>query len=200
MVPVVAAGALVLMVPHGAHAAEANPAAVAAGAYSVDPDHTRVVFSVNHLGFNDYFGEFSGITGSLSLNPKSVETSHLDVTIPVTKLSTTNPKLDGELLSNAWFDAATYPTIHFVSTKVTRTGDRTAEVAGELTMHGVTKPAVLEVTFKGAGPNPMTKAMTSGFSIRGAVKRSDFGISTYLPLIGDDIDLTISAAFEKKPG
>ena len=88
----------------------------------------------------------------------------------------------------------------FHSTAVTPTGATTADVAGELTLHGVTKPVTLKVKFNSAGPNPLTKAYTTGFQVSGVVKRSDFGVSMYVPMVGDDVDLTISAAFEKAGG
>ena len=84
------------------------------------------------------------------------------------------------------------------STKVTLTGASTAQVAGDLTLHGVTRPVVLDATFKASGVNMLTKAYTVGFEVKGKIKRSDFGVKTYVPLIGDDVDVVISAPFEKK--
>jgi polyisoprenoid-binding protein YceI len=116
----------------------------------------------------------------------------------VASVSTTNAVLDGELKSPQWFDAAKYPVIAFTSTKVTVTGPGTAKVAGNVTFHGVTRPVVLDAAFKASGANPMSKAFTIGFEVKGKLKRSDFGVTTYVPLIGDEVDLTISAPFEKK--
>jgi polyisoprenoid-binding protein YceI len=173
------------------------PSAVEPGAYVIEPSHTRVLFSVSHFGFNTYYGDFTGASGSLTLNPKAVSASKLDVSIPTASVFTTNEKLDGELKGEAWFDAAKFPTITFHSTKVTQTGPRTADVAGELTLHGVTRPVVLKASFHGAGVNPLDKAYTTGFEVSGKIKRSEFGVSTYVPLVGDEVDLIISAAFEK---
>ena len=195
-----AATALACYTPFAARAADPNPAAVERGTYAVEPLHTRVLFSVNHLGFNDYFGQFTGAAGTLTLDPKDLGASQIDVTVPVDGLSTTNAKLDGELRSADWFDAAQFPTIHFVSTGVRRTGDKTAKVSGNLTLHGVTKPVVFDATFNAAGPNPMNKAFTAGFSVHGQIKRSDFGVAKFVPMVGDDVNLTISAAFEKQAG
>jgi polyisoprenoid-binding protein YceI len=120
------------------------------------------------------------------------------VSIPVASVTTTNAKVDAELKSAAWFDAAQYPTITFRSTQVNVTSPTTAKVTGDLTFHGVTKPTTLDVTFKAVGPNPMSKKVTIGFDATGALKRSDFGQKTYVPMIGDDVTLQISAPFEKK--
>lgn len=184
-----------LALPPGANP---NPKAVEAGHYVVEPSHTRVTFGVSHLGFNDYFGEFVGASGSLVLDPKNPAASKLDVSVPTAGISTTNAKLDGELKSADWFDAAKYPTINFTSTKVTVTGPGRANVLGNLTLHGVTKPVVLTAKFNAGGVNPLSKAYTTGFHVTGKIKRSDFGVKTYVPLIGDEVSLNISAAFEKQ--
>jgi polyisoprenoid-binding protein YceI len=178
--------------------ANADPKAVQAGSYGVDPSHTRVQFTVSHMGFSDWYGDFSGTTGTLSLDPANVAAAKVDISIPTASVSTTNATLDGELKSADWFDAATHPTIRFVSTKVVPAGAGKATITGNLTFHGVTKPVVLNATFNGAGVNPMNKAYTVGFNATTTIKRSDFGVKTYVPVIGDTTSLRISAAFEKK--
>ncbi|MDB5446773.1 MAG: hypothetical protein JWQ97_2090 [Phenylobacterium sp.] len=187
-----------LCAPLAGQAADTNPAAVQAGSYAVEPLHSRIVFSVNHFGFNNYFGEFSGVAGALKLDPKNLGATKLDVTVPIQNVATTNAKLDDELRGGDWLDAAKFPTMRFVSTKVTRTGPKTAKIAGNLTLHGVTRPVVLDASFVGAGPNPFTKAFTTGFSAHGQIKRSEFGVSKYVPVVGDEVELIISAAFEKQ--
>lgn len=181
-----------------AQTANTDPSSVQAGSYALETGHARILFAVSHMGFSTWYGDFSGATGSLTIDPKNVSAAKLSVSIPVASVSTTNAVLDGELKSPQWFDAAKFPTITFTSTKVTQTGPGTAEVAGNVTFHGVTKPVTLAATFKAAGANPMSKAFTIGFEVKGKLKRSDFGVTTYVPLIGDEVDLTISAPFEKK--
>ena len=176
--------------------ANSDPNAVTAGRYAVEPSHTRVQFSVSHMGFSDWYGDFAGATGTLSLDPKQLGATKLDISIPVASVSTTNAKLDGELKSADWFDAEKFPTIHFVATKVERTGPDRANITGDLTFHGVTKPVVLDTRFNGAGVNPLSKAYTIGFNATTVINRSDFGVKTYVPLIGDAVTLRISAAFE----
>ena len=180
-----------------AQVSDPAPAAAQAGNYKVETSHTRVGFAVNHFGFSDWFGEFADVTGTLSIDPARIEKAKVAVTIPVATVSTTNATLDGELVSADWFDAETYPTIQFVSTKVVRTGERTADVTGNLTFHGVTKPVTLKASFNAGGVNPMSKAYTVGFNASGTIKRSDFGVTKYVPVVGDDVTLRISAAFEK---
>jgi polyisoprenoid-binding protein YceI len=180
-----------------AQVANAAPSAVQAGDYTVDASHTRTQFTVSHMGFSDWYGDFTGATGTLSLDPKAVAKAKVDITIPVASVVTTNATLDGELKSAAWFDADKFPTIRFTSTKVVQTGARTALISGDLTFHGVTKPVVLKASFNASGVNPLNKAYTIGFNATTELRRSEFGVKTYVPLISDTVDLRISAAFEK---
>ncbi len=177
----------------------ASPATVQAGTYGVESAHTRVLFAVSHMGFSTWYGEFTGASGTLVLDPARVTSSQVDITVPTASLSTSNAKLDNELKGDKWFDVAKFDTIRFHSTRVTRVGANTAEIAGDLTLHGVTRPVILKAKFNAAGPNALTKAYTVGFEVSGDIRRSNFGVSTYVPLIGDDVHLIISAAFEKKP-
>lgn len=188
----------------GAHAApqQATDTVIAVqnvknGHYKIDPYHTQVLFSVSHFGFTNYSGSFSDISGVLTLNPKNIEKSKLDIQIPIASIQTTSSKLTQELQDPDWFDAKQYPTAHFVSTHTVKTGEKTADVTGNLTLHGITKPVTLHIVYIGAGVNPLNKAYTVGFQITGKINRGDFGIKTYLPKVGDEVDLTIAAAFEK---
>jgi polyisoprenoid-binding protein YceI len=174
-----------------------NPAEVQSGTYVPDVNHSQIGFTLSHMGLSNYSGRLNGVTGSLTLSSSNPAASKLSVSVPTASFSTTSEKLDGELRSAQWFDAEKFPTITFVSTKVTSTGPTTATVAGDLTMHGVTKPIVLNATLIGAGANPLSKKYTVGFEATGTVKRSEFGVTTYVPLIGDEVQLTLHGAFER---
>ncbi len=175
-----------------------TPADVQAGSYAVDPNHTQVGFTLSHMGFSNYSGRLSGATGTLTLADGDRSASKLSVTIPAKSFSTPIEKLDEELKSADWFDAAKFPTITFTSTKVTPTGPDSATITGDLTLHGVTKPVTLTAKFIGAGTNPLSKKYTVGFDATGTVKRSDFGVTKYVPLIGDEVTLDLHGAFEKQ--
>jgi polyisoprenoid-binding protein YceI len=175
-----------------------DPATVQAGAYQVEPMHTRVLFAVSHMGFSTWYGDFNQASGALNLDPADPRKSTVEIHVPISSLSTTNTKLDGELKGDKWLDAAKYPEMVFKSEKVTPTGKDAADVEGQLTLHGETKPVTLHVSFNGAGVNVMDKHYTVGFEAKGKIKRSDFGVKTYVPLIGDEVDLILSAAFEKQ--
>jgi polyisoprenoid-binding protein YceI len=165
------------------------------GTYKVETGHTQVGFSLSHFGFTNYSGLFSGATGSLQVDPKHLEGTKLDVTIPVQSLLTTVPVLTEELKGDKWFDAAKYPAATFTSTKVVASAEG-ATITGNFTLRGVTKPVVLQAHFLRAGVNPIDKAYTIGFQATGTIKRTDYGISLYAPAVGDEVSLTIAAAFE----
>ena len=173
-----------------------TPADVQAGTYAVDPDHTQIAFSVSHMGISPFTGTFSGASGSLTIDPAKPEASSVTVTVSTGSVQTTNAKLTGELNSADWLDSAKYPTATFRSTWV-RTMGAGAEIQGELTLHGVTKPVTLRARLFGAGANMMSKKPSVGFLGRIAIKRSDFGVTKYIPLVSDETVLVINAAFQK---
>jgi polyisoprenoid-binding protein YceI len=189
--------ALSSLTPHAAaqQIASNDPNAVKAGEYRVESYHTQIGFSISHFGFTDYSGFFSGATGALTLDTAKIGISKVDIAIPIQSVLTTVPVLDGMLKGDQWFDAAKFPSATFVSTKITKTGRDTATVVGDLTLHGVTRPVTLKVRLIGAGTDPLAKAFTVGFEATGEIKRSDFGIKQYLPLVGDDVTLKIASAF-----
>lgn len=174
-----------------------SPAAVKAGTYRIEPSHTQITFTLSHFGFTEFSGFFSGASGSLRIDPANIAAAKLDVSLPVSSVQTTSGKLDGELRGDQWFDAEKFPVATFTSTKVVRGNVGKATIAGNLTLHGVTRPVILEARFVGAGVNPIDKTETIGFSATGTIKRSEFGVKQYVPLIGDEVHLSISGAFTR---
>jgi len=163
-----------------------DPAGVQPGTYAIEPTHTRVLFAVDHFGVSTWYGDFTHVSGTLKLDPKTPAASQVEVSVPTDSLSTTNIALDGTLKGPDWFDVAKFPTMTFRSTRVTVTGPGQASIEGE-------------ARFKGAAtPNAIIKAYMVGFDLRGRIKRSDFGIGRYLGTISNDVDLIISAPFERK--
>lgn len=167
-----------------------------AGKYAIDPTHTSVIFRVAHLGFSGYMGRFDKIEGAVQLDPKALDKSQLDVIIDAASINTNNGKLEGEL-RDAAFEVAKFKTITFKSTKLTTTDATHGTIIGDLTLHGVTKPVTLTVTLNGVGPHPMTKKMAMGFSATGTIKRSEFGVMNWLPMVGDDVQLIIESELEQ---
>jgi polyisoprenoid-binding protein YceI len=174
----------------------ADPARIAAGSYAVDPNHTQINWQVNHFGFNDYFGLFGEVTGTLQIDPANPAAAKVDVTIPINSIATSSAGLTGHLKTPDFFDQAKFETARFVSTSVNVDGQR-ATIRGDLTMLGITKPVELETRFEGAGSNPMSKKATIGFHAATSIKRSTWGMTKYVPDVGDEVKLRISVAFEK---
>ncbi len=171
---------------------------VPAGTYVVDSKETLVRYEVLHFGSSDYWGTFPGATGTMKLDPKSLGSTQMEVKVPVATVETTNRELDGELFSDEFFDGETYPYLSFVATAVKRTGPQTVAISGKLSMHNVTLPVVLNATFIGGGPNPFdSKEIIIGFRATAAVKRSDFGLGKYVPIVSDETHIVISVAFKK---
>ena len=173
-----------------------DPARVQAGSYAIDPAHTQIAFTVNHFGFNNYVGLFGTPTGSLTIDPKQPEKASLTVEIPMNEVRTSSTKLDEHLKTPDFLDSAKYPTAKFVSTSIKVNGNE-ADITGNLTLHGVTRPVTIDAQFTGAGTHPMNKKLNIGFSGTTTIKRSDFGIDKFVPLVSDEVKLAITAAFEK---
>ncbi|MDP5281169.1 YceI family protein [Sphingomonas sp. DG1-23] len=182
-----------------------NPALVAAGSYTIDPGHTLIEWTVDHLGFSPYFGLFGEPTGTLTLDPKNPAAAKVDVTIPVSKVVTASAGLTGHLL-RAPKEAGGKPDFfgpspadaRFVSTRVVAKG-QTASVTGNLTLNGITRPVTLQVAFYGAGKSPaqMGGKDNLGFEAHGTIRRSEFGIGFGVPMVSDEVKLKIAAAFTR---
>lgn len=170
----------------------AGQALAAPETYKIDPGHTAVTWHASHFGYSSPAGKFMNIEGSIVIDQDAPQNSHVSVTIPVDKVNTGLEKFDEHLKSADFFDVAKYPTATFKSSKVELTGENTAKVMGDLTLHGVTKPVTLDVTLNKIGKNPFGK-QTAGFTATTTIKRSEFGIVTYLPGIADDIKINIES-------
>lgn len=158
-----------------------------------DPNHTSVLWHANHFGFSNPMGRFGIKDGSVTLDQANPKASSVDVTIDTDSLETGIDKFNEHIKSKDFIDAKTFPTATFKSTKVDVTGKDTAKVTGDLTLHGVTKPVTLDVKLNKIGEHPMNKKNTAGFSATTTIKRSDFGISAYVPNVSDEIKLEIEA-------
>ncbi|SOB87193.1 Polyisoprenoid-binding protein YceI [Sphingomonas guangdongensis] len=181
-----------------------NPAAITGGTYTADPGHSLVTWTVDHLGFSPYTGIFGDVTGTLVLDPKNPNAAKVDVTIPVSKVTTASAGLTAHLLragkdgGKPDFFGASAADAKFVSTSVRATG-QTAKVTGNLTLNGVTRPVTLDARFYGAGKGPaqMGSKETVGFHATGTIQRTQWGLGFGVPMVGDEVKLDIAAAFEK---
>lgn len=177
---------------------------VPAGDYTLDKSHASLSFKVNHLGFSHYTARFTDFDAKLKFDPANPTASSIEATIDPKSLDLPAPPagFKAELTGKAWLDAGQYPAITFRSTKVEVTGANTARITGDFTLHGVTKPVVLDATFNGGyAGHPMDPHARIGFSAHGVFKRSEFGIGFGVPAAGstmgvsDEVDVQIETEF-----
>lgn len=190
-----------------AHKTAPTPAAAAlpAGDYTIDKPHASLTFTVNHMGFSHYTARFSSFDAQMKLDPAHPEKAELTATIDPKSLELNAPPagFKEELLGKQFFDVAAKPTWTFKSTHVVKTSADTAKVTGDMTMHGVTRPVTLDVTFNGGYPGvaPYDPHARIGFSEHGVLKRSQFGMGYGIPApgtnmgVGDDVNITIECEF-----
>ena len=196
-----------------AAAAAAQPAAAPppppAGAYRLDPAHASVNFRISHLGLSHYTARFTRFTSEVRFDPARPQAASVTATIDARSLQTNYPepeKLDFDAqIESQFLQAERFPQITFRSTRVEPTGPMSARITGDLTLHGRTRPVVLEATFNGGYGETSFDPSGSriGFSARGAFNRSDFGIDFGLPPpgtsfgVGDRIEVLIEAEFTR---
>ena len=163
--------------------------------YAIDDSHSGVVFGWNHFGFSNPSARFDKIEGSVLLDEADLTKSSVVVTLPLEGLDTRVAKLDEVLKSPDFFDSAKYPTITFKSTKIEKTGEIGLKITGDLTVHGVTKPVTLDAKVNKIGlfeiPG-VVKAQTAGFDATTVIRRSDFGVTKFLPAVSDEIPVRIT--------
>lgn len=174
------------------------PAEVQAGAYKLDSDHGKITWSVDHLGFSTYVGQFVNVQADLTLDPANPANSRLTATIPLTDVDSNSDGLDAHLQTADFFDTANHPVATFVSRSVTVDADDPSEatVFGDLTLRGVTRPVTMEVEFNQAGQS--MGAYKAGFDGEATIRRSEFGIDYALPVLGDEVTLHIEGEFVRQ--
>jgi len=167
--------------------------------YTLEPDYTQGVFRWNHLGFSSPAAQFAQGAGTLEFDQADPTKSSVSVAIPLGSLYTGVPALDDDFRSTDFFDTARFPTANFKSTKVEKLAADHLRVSGDLSLHGVTKPVILDVMVVKVGTNPRSNLPTIGFDAKTSLKRSDFGLGKYVPQVGDEIQMhIISQAVEAK--
>lgn len=181
-------------------------AAARADVYDIDPDHTEVRFSWDHLGMSRQSGRFTAMKGVVNFSPNTPASSTVEVSIPLKSIQTGVTKLDEHLLnSREYFNPDAHPDITFKSVSVTPTGQRTAEVTGELTVNGIARPVVLDVIWNFSGEHPLSAinptyagVYASGFSAKTQIRRSDFGLTRSIPFVSDEIRITIETEMYRR--
>ena len=168
------------------------PALAEAEKYLLDPSHSQIVFSYNHLGFSTSTAMFSGFEGEIAFDQQTPAASSVTVSFPVRTMLTGWQARFDHLMGPDFFDAAEDETVGFTSTAIEVTGETTARITGDLTLNGVTKPVVLEAVLNQAGEHPMEKKPWAGFSATTTLLRSDYNLGAFAPFIADEVAVAIS--------
>lgn len=188
----------------------AAAAPAAAETFKVDITHSSFVFSANHIGYTNVLGMFRDWEGEFTFDQKAPEATKVKITVKTESVDTNDRRLqaqggirgrDEHLRSADFFNVKEFPTMTFESTKVEKTGEKTAKLHGNITLLGQTKPVVFDVTFNKVAPHPVPAykgVLTAGFSIRGTIKRSEWGMKTGVPAVGDEIPLMIEIEAQEK--
>ena len=163
--------------------------------YKVDKAHSKLGFTISHMMISEVDGTFNGFEATITSSKADFSDATVELTADVNTVDTNNEGRDKHLKSADFFDAATYPTITFKSTSFTKTGDKTYKVVGDLTMHGVTKSVTLDATLGGTTADKAGKTI-AGFKVTGTIKRSDFGVGSSGPGLGDEITLNAKTEFK----
>jgi polyisoprenoid-binding protein YceI len=171
----------------------------AAENYKLDTKHADLMFSVEHAGFTHKHGSFRDFEGALQFDQAKPENSKVVVIVRTASLDTALAARDKDLTGEQFLDVTKYPQMRFESTKVVPGKDQELRIEGNLTLHGVTKPITLNGKLNKSGPNPFDKTPTLGFSAKGSLKRSDFGITTFIPMVGDLVEITLEVEFRRAP-
>jgi polyisoprenoid-binding protein YceI len=175
-----------------------------AGTYVTDNTHTSLVWSVSHMGLSNYTARFTNVSATLVFNPISPTASKLTASVDPLSVETDYPNptqkdFDAKLAKDKdWLNGTQYPTITFTTTKLTQTGPNKGTMVGDLTFLGVTKPLTWDVTFNGAyAKQPISGKPALGFSAIAKMKRSEWGLATYVPMVGDDVTLRVETEFNQ---
>ncbi len=172
--------------------AMAVPAFAAPVTYKLDPTHTDVIATWDHFGFSRPSAHFGKADGTLVYDAANVAASSVQVTLPLSGLDSFTDKFDEHLRSADFFEADKFPAATFKSTRVEAAGEGKLKVTGDLTIKDVTRPVVLDVTLNKAAEHPMKKVPAIGFDATATLKRSDFGLGRFAPMVSDEVALRIT--------
>ena len=190
-----AAGAVVAQPPRAP--ASKDPAAAPAGGYKLDPNHTSLIARVGHMNVMSFSTfRFGGTSGTLTWDPAKIESSKIDITVDTGSIATPVKGFAEELIGDKFLNVAKFPTAHFVSTTVRRTGPTSGVITGELTFMGQTKPMQIDADLVGAGKG-LSGAAVIGFTGVAKIKRSDYGFTTSIPVVADEVSFVIDTEFDK---
>lgn len=173
----------------------AAPALAEPVAYAIDPGHTQTTFQVDRFGFTTVLGAFTTSSGTIWIDEANPANSRVEAQVTVASLYAGDSTREDHVKGPRWLNAEANPLITFRSSKVTPTGPDTADVTGDFTLNGVTKPVTFKVKLNKIGKAPGSGKPSAGFTITGSVHRRDFNVGAAAPagLIGEDVPIRIEA-------
>jgi polyisoprenoid-binding protein YceI len=177
--------------------AYADLADMPAGEYGLDKSHGYITFSYSHFGYSTPHIAFDSFDLNLTLDPQNPENSSVTVTIDATSVSSRVDNFDGHLNGANFFDTAKHPEITFQSTSMSKTGDGSYDVVGDLTIKGITKSVTLNARINKAANHPRRNTPIVGMSGVAKVNRSDWGLDRALPNVGDEVTIHVTAEMPK---
>lgn len=169
-------------------------------AYTLDSSHSQVLFSYNHLGYSTTWGMFSGFEGDIQFDQDNPANSSVTVSFPVRSMFTGWEGRFEHFMSADFFGADEDEMVTFTSTSIDVTGDTTANIIGDLTLNGITKPVTLAATLNQAGDHPMEGKPWAGFNATATLMRSDFEVGMFAPFVSDEVEIQISLEAMKVTG
>src|SRR5271166_3292014 len=159
--------------------------------WQIDPNHSAAQFSVRHMGISTVRGAFTKVSGTVTYDPADPSKTTLEATIDASSVDTRVERRDNDLRSPNFFDVAKYPTLTFKSKRVDAAGEGKLKITGDLTIHGVTKEVTLDVDGPSKPMNDPRGNTHIGASASTTIKRTDFGVGSDNPIVGDEITITI---------
>jgi polyisoprenoid-binding protein YceI len=164
--------------------------------WTVDKAHSKLGFSITHMMISEVDGTFNSFDAKIVSTNEDFSDATIELTADVNSIDTNNEGRDGHLKNEDFFDAPKYPTLVFKSTEFKKIADKKYKLIGNLTMHGVTKPVELEATLGGTMVDKRSNKTVAGFKVTGTIKRSDFGVGSSGPGLGDEVVLNAKAEFK----
>ncbi|MDI3323121.1 YceI family protein [Pontibacterium granulatum] len=168
------------------------------GTYQIDPQHSTLLFKIEHLGLSTYVGRFNDFGASLEFDPANIEATRLSARVDTASVDVDDSIIEGTLQNSDWFHSEQFPQAAFTSTAIKPLGDNRFIFTGDLTLRGVTKSVSFQGRFNGGATNLLTRRYTLGFAASGTINRTDFGVDRYTGLVGEEVKLEFYAEFQRQ--